>query len=613
MCGICGVISKGPEEKIEKTALSSMLRKIKHRGPDDEGYFVSEGVGLGHCRLSIIDLKTGHQPMANNEKTLWITYNGEIYNYLELRHELLAKGYVFKTKSDTEVILNGYAEYGTRILDKLEGMFAFCIYDKAKKEAFLARDHFGIKPLYYAFCEGTFLFASEIKALLSFVEPEINLQGLADYLTFQYCLGSKTMFKDIFRLMPASFVKVRGGEIIQERRYWKISTDADQDYDQQKAEEELISLLEGSVARQLRSDVPLGSHLSGGVDTAIIVSNVRKCVPKTEFNTFTACFPNEKSIYDDSPFAKISSLFFKTRHHKIELCYEDFTKAFSDISYYLDEPVAAPGSFPQFFVSKLASETVKVVLGGQGADEMFGGYARYYILCNASSIKDSKTIPGISQLKNYKELTEQFLNGGLDGDDAQMYFRMVCRSNDINRYLSPETQRSLGGYSPYEEYASLFSEGKGNDLLNQILYYEMNAWLPALLQVEDRMSMAWSLESRVPFLKKEICEFAFKVPTHIKLKNGLLKSLLRTAYKDDLPPEIVNRPDKIGFPVPLFKWLKNELAPQYKQWLPSRRHIFDRDALEEVCKNQSEHSREVWGLINIEMWLRNFFDGEGRI
>jgi len=623
MCGICGIINDSNRENINQHDLEVMIRKIKHRGPDDEGYFVNPSIGLGHCRLSIIDLETGHQPMANEDNSLWISYNGEVYNYVELREELMKRGHRFKTKSDTEVILHGYEEYGSGVLERIEGMFAFCIYDLKNKQAFIARDRFGIKPLYYSFLCGRFIFASEIKALLSFVNPEINAQGMADYLTFQYVLGEKTMFKDIFRLMPATFLILKDGKMIEKKRYWKMPVIEDNECDEKEICAELESLVFDSVCHQLRSDVSLGGHLSGGIDTAIILSQVRKVLPDKKFNTFTAAFPVEGGIYDDSKYAGLTSKYFKTDHHLINLSYRDFADSFQKISYYLDEPVAAPGVFPQYFVSKLASKTVKVVLGGQGADEMFGGYARYYLFYLETILKElvygenensgmtfEEIAPGLSQLRNYRNLIDDYLRNGVFRDRAQMYFKLILRSQPIAQYLSREILDEMEGYSPFEEYEALFREGGGGELLNQILYYEMNAWLPALLQVEDRMSMAHSLESRVPFLERRTCELAFKAPVSIKMKEGIMKGLLRNAFRKYIPEEIFNRRDKIGFPVPLFKWFKNELASEYKEWMPYERDMFCSTALKKIEIANSEHGRELWGIMNIEMWMRNFFDGK---
>lgn len=625
MCGICGIIQHDPHKNVDLALLKKMVEKLRHRGPDDDGYYLSSGVGLGHCRLSIIDLKSGHQPMTNENETLWLVFNGAIYNYIELRNLLINKGHIFRSQSDTEVILHGYEEFGTQIVDHLEGMFAFALFDQKKEEMLLARDHFGIKPLYYALLDDFFIFASEIKALLLVIEPSLNIQAFADYLTFQYVLGEKTMFKNIYKLMPASYMTVKHGKIIGKKTYWKIqvnnlSRDLQPDI-RHENEARLASLVEQSIRNQLRSDVPLGSHLSGGIDTAVIHAGIKRIAPRKITHSFSAGFSGEAEIYDDSHYTQISAKHFNTKHHFIHLGPMDFLNNFQKINYHLDEPVAGPGSIPQFFVSKLAASTVKVVLGGQGADEIFGGYTRYYLFYLESVLREhifnsqentgmdlQQLLPGLPQLKKYQALMVDYFRGGPFKDRPQMYYRMILRSRPLAAFLSVDALDELKDYSPFEEYESLFRAGEGGDLLNQVLHYETSTWLPALLQVEDRMSMAWSLESRVPFLEKKLCEFAFSLPASEKISQGTMKAALRNAFKKELPQPVANRTDKIGFPVPIHKWMNGPLAEELKNWLPLKRTIFNSTAIEEFSSISKEHNRELWGLMNIEMWFTNFFD-----
>jgi len=620
MCGICGVCLK--EERVNREKLLKMRDIMTYRGPDDKGLFVDDNIGLGHRRLNIIDLKTGHQPMTNEDGSIIIVYNGEIYNYIELKENYLKDKHTFKTKSDTEVIIHLYEDYGYDCVNMLNGMFAFAILDKRKNLLFLARDPFGIKPLYYKFKDGDFLFASEIKAILEYenTKAEPDYKSIYDYLTFQYVLGEKTFFKGIRKLQPGHYI-VFSEDRLNIKKYWDVLESYDFSKNEEEFADELYTLLKDSVRIQLRSDVPLGAHLSGGIDTGAAVCLASNISDNT-IKTFTAGF-EEGGIYDDTYFAKITSQFAGTDHYEIFPDYNDFISIFDKLMWHLDEPVAAPGLFPQYCVSKLASEKVKVVLGGQGSDETIGGYTRYYIIYLEQAIKEAiyKTnslhipledlIKNLYQLKKYKPLLSFYFKENLFGEPDERYFRLIDRLEHKDELLTGDFLSEVKGYSSFEEYRKIFNK-YDFELLNKILYYELMAWLPALLQVEDRMSMACSLESRVPFLDKRIAELAFKIPSNIKFKNGITKYILRKSLNGKIPDEILWRTDKLGFPVPLKEWFDSVLRKFINDKLLSEkslnRGIFKPDKIKGMIEGEKKFDRSLWGMLCIESWFENFVD-----
>jgi asparagine synthase (glutamine-hydrolysing) len=385
MCGIIGFQSKEINNKEE--LINIMLNTIKHRGPDDEGFFANKDIALGHVRLAIIDLAHAKQPMHSKDGRYCIVFNGEIYNYLELRKDLVAKGYSFQTHSDTEVLLNMYIEYGAKSLSHINGMFAFAIYDQTKKELFLARDPFGVKPLYYCCNNNNFVFASEIKALLKYpnIKAEIDEHSLYEYLTFQFVLDKHTLFNKIYKLEPAHYIIVKNNNIIDKKEYWTPNYSINENITQEEAADQLLCLLDNSINIQTRADVPLGSYLSGGLDSSIVSLLASKNY-FGQFNNFTGAFKDSLD-YDETNYAKILNQKSKSKLNLIYPTHKDFIKNFEKIIYHLDEPCGGPGVFPQYMVSKLASKHVKVVLGGQGGDEIFGGYTRYLVAYLEQCIK----------------------------------------------------------------------------------------------------------------------------------------------------------------------------------------------------------------------------------
>lgn len=626
MCGIAGLIQLNtrPVEGMDRR-LRAMSHLISHRGPDGEGYWQHSAgfVGFAHRRLSIIDLKTGDQPMSDHAGT-WITYNGEVYNYIELRDELGAGG--FKTTSDTEVILRAYEKWGPECLHHLRGMFSFALWDERKQELFCARDRFGIKPFYYTLAKDTLYFASEVKALLPFVPRiETDLEGLKDYLAFQFCLAGKTLFRDIHELLPGHRLVVKNGRI-EVHRYWEVYYTLDWEHTAKYFTEHLRDLIEDSVRCHLRSDVQVGSYISGGIDSSI-VSSVAARQQGSRMDGFHGKFSFSED-FDESKYARHLAEKAGITLHEIDITVDDFIKHMGSVVYHLDYPVAGPGSFPQFLVSQLARQHVKVVLGGQGGDETFGGYTRYLITyfeqCIKAAIDGSahsgnfivtyeSIIPNLTALRNYKPLLQEFWREGLFDDMDRRYFRLINRASSLGREVNWEL---LADYSPFDTFRVIFNGanvGK-ESYFDKMTHFDFKTLLPALLQVEDRVSMAHGLESRVPFLDHRVVEFAATIPSNVKFANGTLKHALLEAMREELPPLILNRKDKMGFPTPITEWVKGKAKPFVVDLLSSRqalnRDIVNNRVVLESMTQEPKYGRKIWGFLCLEMWQREFHDRE---
>jgi asparagine synthase (glutamine-hydrolysing) len=630
MCGIAGIISSD-KRKINPKSLKLMGDLLHHRGPDDEGFLLLENVGFVHKRLSIIDLVTGHQPMSNRDGSLWIVYNGEIYNYVELRSGLISRGYKFTTHSDTEVIIHLYEEYGEKMLPKLNGMFAFTIYDKKRNRVFAARDYFGIKPYYYVFNKDEFIFASEIKAILG-IRPSCkkeNPEAIYDYINFQFCLGDKTFFKHVKKLLPGHYLvleNINRKPRLSVTKYWDLDfSNIDHSHDESYFADKLLALIKDSVRLQLRSDVPLGAHLSGGLDSSVV-----SCLASKNSNgrikTFSGAFDDGRD-YDETPYARKVSRYIKSKYFEIRPTAEDFKQSIARIIYMMDEPLAGPGVFPQFFVSKLASQNVKVVLGGQGGDEIFGGYARYLIAYLEQSIKESifqgneevgdlisfeSLLPNLHVLKNYKPLMQSFWSGGIFDSMDKRYFDLINRGKDARKVYSSNLLDNAKRYDIFGDYQELFNLPQTKSYINKMIHFDLKTLLPALLHVEDRTSMSFSLESRVPLLDNRIAEFVSSIPVGIKLKNGLNKYIFRKAVKGVIPKEIFFRKDKMGFPVPISEWFKKELNAFIRDVLldnkAKRRGIYNIKGIEGLISKERKFDRQIWGLLCLELWFKQFID-----
>ncbi len=627
MCGIAGTLNLASEPIPNLTnSLQVMNQILRHRGPDgyDTWEHSRQHVGFAHRRLSIIDLSTGDQPM-HDQGGNWVTYNGEIYNYVELRQTLGLDNFI--TTSDTEVILQGYRKWGPDCVNHFRGMFAFALWDEANETLFCARDRFGIKPFYYTTVGNTFYFASEVKSLLPFVDQiETNLAGFKDYLTFQFCLAGKTLFQGIHELLPGHTLKITNG-VVETKRYWEVYYERDFDHTDHYFEWRIQELLTESVELHLRSDVPVGSYLSGGLDSSAIASLASEKYP-TDFLGFTGKF-SFGTGYDESEYARALADWRNFQLHEIDMTVHDFTNNIRNVIYHLDYPVAGPGSFPQYMVSELASRYRKVVLGGQGGDEIFGGYVRYLLAYFEQCIKGAidgtlhngdfivtyeSIIPNLTALQKYKPLLKQFWKEGLFEPMDRRYFQLVNRApmlgSEINWNL-------LGDYSPFETFQTIFNSYNvkgGSSYFDSMTHFDFKTLLPALLQVEDRVSMAHGLESRVPFLDHPLIELAATIPANIKFKDGTMKRVLKEAVKPFIPDVIFNRQDKMGFPVPLTEWFNNE-AKDFVLDIFSTQKALSRDLVDnkQVLAKlgaESKFGRTIWGLFCLEIWQQEFHDKE---
>lgn len=629
MCGIAGVLDlRGhPVPDLERR-LRAMNAVLAHRGPDGEGVWMHPRghVGFAHRRLSIIDLDQGGQPMGDGAGN-WVTYNGEVYNFVELRDELGAQR--FRTRSDTEVILHAFRKSGVGCLDSLRGMFAFGLWDDAGQSLLCARDRFGIKPLYWARVGDLLHFASEAKALLPFLHGvEIDLAGLKDYLAFQLCLGEKTLFRGIQQLPPGHFLVAANGGLRVER-YWEVWYDVDFDHTERWFGSRLEELLQESVRLHLRSDVPVGAYVSGGLDSSLVASLAAKESPDG-FAGFTGRFALGPE-YDESGYARALAQERGFELHVADIEARDFAENVERVIWHLDYPTAGPGSFPQFMVSRLASRHRKVVLGGQGGDETFGGYVRYLIAYFEQCIKaaidgTSKSgnfivtyesiIPNLTALQRYKPLLQEFWREGLFEDLDRRYFRLINRANDLHDEVR---WSELGDYSPFETFLGVFRAGNvgKESYFDSMTHFDFKTLLPALLHVEDRVSMAHGLEARVPLLDHPLVELAATMPSNVKFQDGHMKHVLRKAARAHLPAAIVDRTDKMGFPVPLSDWVRGELRDFVQDVFRSRaareRALVDNARVLEGIDREPRYSRKLWGLLCLELWQRTFLDRASEI
>jgi len=627
MCGIAGIVSLdgSPLPQVD-SALAVLDRLIAHRGPDGSGAWVAPGrnAALVHRRLAIIDLsEAARQPMCA-PGPLAITYNGEVYNYLELR-QALGPEWQFRTRSDTECILAAYDRHGQACLEHLRGMFAFALWDERRQSLFCARDRFGIKPFYYAVIGNRFVFASEAKALLPFL-PEIATDPgpLAEYLTFQYTLGEDTLFRGIRQLLPGHALRVENGAV-KVWRYWDIHYDIDFEHNARYFERRLTELLDDAVSVHLRSDVPVGAYVSGGVDSsliAILAGRTERGMADCFHGRFTE-FPG----YDESGFAKAAVDMAAASLHTIDITAGDFRNHIGDVIYSLDFPVAGPGSFPQFMVSKLAATKVKVVLGGQGGDEIFGGYARYLLAYLEQCIKAAldgtyrngnfvvtieSIVPNLGLLREYKPMMAEFWRAGLFGGLDERYFRLIDRSTDVDAEIDWSALDKSPVYGSFGRIFNNQANVQKEAYFDKMTHFDFKCLLPALLHVEDRMSMTHGLESRVPLLDHPLIEFLATVPADVKFAGGNMKHLLKLAYGHMLPPVIADRRDKMGFPVPLKEWFAGELHDFVRDIFTSRqaqsRAFTNAAAVLANMDGAGRFSRKLWGLLSLELWQTLFHD-----
>jgi asparagine synthase (glutamine-hydrolysing) len=626
MCGIAGVVNlqNMPIQGLS-VSLEVMNKLQAHRGPDGSNTWMHESgqAGFAHRRLSIIDIETGAQPMTN-EAGNTICYNGEIYNYIELRKEL--HSYNFRTNSDTEVILAAYERWGLDCVNHLRGMFSFALWDEKTRSVFCARDRFGIKPFYYSIVGQNFYFASEAKSLLPFLPGiETNVNALKEYLFFQLCIGESTLFEGVKELPPAHRILIKNSTP-QIERYWEVYYNLDFDRTSKYFSEKLHELIIDSIKVHTRSDVPIGSYISGGIDSGIVASVASRFGNSDQAQlAFTGKF-SYGDLYDESYYAKKVAEKANLTLHEVDITSNDFIDSIRKIIYHLDYPVAGPGSFAQYHVSQLAAKHRKVVLGGQGGDEIFGGYTRYLIAYFEQCIKGAidntlnsgnfvvtyeSIIPNLVSLKNYKPLLKEFFKDGLFQPIDERYFRLINRAPDLKDEINWDI---LGNYSPFEAFSRIFNcnnVGK-ESYFDKMTHFDFKTLLPALLQVEDRMSMAHGLESRVPFLDHPLVEFAATMPADVKFKDGTLKKILTNTMQNELPKEVLDRKDKMGFPVPLNDWMKSELKEFISDIFTSQaskgRAYFNQAEIMKGLGGEGQFGRKIWGLLSLELWHQEFHD-----
>ncbi|MGH9752305.1 MAG: asparagine synthase (glutamine-hydrolyzing) [Blastocatellia bacterium] len=626
MCGIVGMSSPELMENAAARDLTArMLGVIEHRGPDDEGHYIGQGIAMGMRRLSIIDLATGRQPISNEDGSVWIVFNGEIYNHHELRELLLARGHKLRTRSDTETIVHLYEDEGERCVDRLRGMFAFAIWDSQERRLFLARDRVGKKPLHYAMAGRTLVFGSEIKSLLQHpgVKREVNPQAISDFLSFGYVPDPATAFDGVYKLPPGHTLTFKDG-LISMRRYWDFDYSGDLGEEgprEPEAREEdyierLRELIAESVRLRLESEVPLGAFLSGGIDSSFVVAMMAR---EMQVKTFSIGFSD--AGFDELRYARIAARHFGSDHHEFVVT-PDVCRLVEEIVWHHDEPFADVSSIPTYVVSKMARQHVTVALSGDGGDEVFGGYERYVVdrqrrryervpaFLRRGLLRASQALPqgvyGKRFLRNIAlEPTARYV-------DSVIYFDRDAQLN----LLSEDARRELAGYNPAERFERTFAAPASRSRLERLLYLDSKTYLPGDILVKvDRMSMANSLETRAPLLDHRLIEFAQTIPETFKLRGLETKYILKRAAEGLVPNEIINRP-KRGFDVPIRRWLNRELREMLDDTLRSararERGDFNHHAvlaiLDEHRRGVRDHARHLWSLLVLELWRRAFID-----
>ena len=629
MCGICGKFEFDRNASVSGPLIRTMLDTIRHRGPDDQGVYLSPQVGLGHARLSIIDLNSGHQPLSNEDGTIWIVFNGEIYNYRELRAFLLGKGHVFKTQTDTEVIVHLYEELGPQCIEKLRGMFAFALWDESTRTLLLARDRVGIKPLYYSLSDQAIVFASEIKAILG--DPAINRKLAPEiidrFLTFLYVPGEETLLNGICKLAPGHYLLHRGGKA-EIRQYWDLQfIEPSERLSLKDAENELSNLFAESVELHMIADVPVGVLLSGGVDSTAVLSCAAERTDK-EISSFTVGF-SDSGFADERPYARLAAETFGSRHHDMTITASDFAAFLPRYVWHMEEPVCEPPAVALYYVSKFARNYVKVLLSGEGGDEAFAGYDNY------------RSITWLERLKNVWPAANGAASWGLSQVNSWVHSARVAKyvplvnatfpdyyysrtstpyryfGNGLGELYSADFVKSIDREYTVEPIRKLFSKVKNQGVLDQMLYIDTKTWLPDDLLIKaDKMTMANSLELRVPLLDHRLLEFAASLPPDYKLNGFTLKYIWKKALSKRVPGRILKR-RKAGFPVPYEFWLRNNLRDQVRAILTDRKTIergyFQKTTVEKLInanRDRGTYSKEIFSLVALELWHRMFLDGE---
>jgi asparagine synthase (glutamine-hydrolysing) len=636
MCGICGILTPNLSLVPDRGLLERMRDLIAHRGPDGAGLYLGPGVGLGHRRLSIVDLAQGQQPMYSHDRRFVIVYNGEVFNHPALKMELEADGVYYRTHSDTETVLHLYERMGERAVERMRGMFAFAIWDSLERRLFLARDRYGVKPLYYVHRpDGTLIFGSEIKALLPALDrrPDLNREALPDFLANHAPSSEATLFTGVMRLAPGHTLTWQGGRI-SIRRYWDvpIASTTEAPRPGSRGERALIAEFRErfteAVRLRLMSDVPLGMFLSGGIDSAAITAAMATLV-KEPIRTFSVAFAEREA--NELEYARLVATAYRTEHHETVVSPAEFFAELPRLVWHEDEPIAHPSSVALYFVSRLAADHVKVVLTGEGSDETLAGYNRYRVteynarlgalyrryvprLARRGLRRALEGLPATSRLRERAART--FLMRGADLDELYFDNFAVFGRAAQRELLTPDLRVQLASVDPYAAYHTALSCVSDKPLLAQLLYADVKTYLHELLMKQDQMSMAASIESRVPFLDHPLTEWVAALPQTMKLRGTTTKWILRQAMQGELPPPILQR-RKMGFPVPIGAWLRGPWQPLLDEYVTGgrarARGFFDAVTVQRLVRehvNGINHSERLWALLTFEIWSRMFLDGE---
>lgn len=633
MCGILGFLTSKAWDIPDYAILRSMRETLAHRGPDDQGEYIrplddrGPFVFLGHRRLSIIDLASGHQPLSNEESTVWVTFNGEIYNFKNLRRELKASGHCFRTKSDTEVIVHAYEEYGERCFDRFNGMFAIGIWDDPKNRLILARDRLGKKPLYYSLTNQTFIFASELKGILAYphFSRKVNPLSLMKYLFFEFIPSPHTIFADAKKLPPASYLVWQQGDIAV-REYWTPfhSDEIKKDLPEPEIESMMLELLSQSVKRRLISDVPLGVFLSGGIDSSTVTALAQREAPG-KIKTFSIGF--EDPSFDESNYAQLVSNHLGTEHHEQRMTPADLLKVVPDLPNILDEPMADASILPTYLLSRFTREHVKVALGGDGGDELFAGYPTYLAHRFAGKYQHlmgglhpifrffGNLLPVSDDNFSFDFKVKKFLSGIGYGDAIRNSVWLGSFSfPEIGQVLSSGLNHLFDCHRVVEEISSYEKAFPSKDKISLVQYLDLKLYLQEGVLVKvDRASMASSLEVRAPFLDHEFVEFVMGLPSDLKLKGFTSKYLLKKVMKNLLPDEIVQRKKK-GFGVPIAKWVKGPLRELFGDFLSPDRlkqegflnSSYVTHLLQDHLANRKDNRKQLWTLLVWELWVNRY-------
>ena len=631
MCGIAGILDlEAPLGPEDRELVARMTAAVAHRGPDDRGTWFDGGVGFGHRRLSVIDLSpNGHQPMSNEDGTVWITYNGEIYNFAELkaRHRLADKGHVFRSATDSEVLIHLYEELGPAMVKELNGIFAYAIWDVKRRELHLARDPFGVKPLFYAWRGRRFLFGSEIKCLLqdSRLTRRVDLQALHDFLTFDYIPGEQTAFEGIREVRPAHRMSIAADGRIETERYFDLSFEEDDSLDEATVVRRARELMDQAVRRQLVADVPVGVMLSGGMDSSTIVALMKNHTSEP-IHTYSVGF--EDSSFNELPYARIVAEKFGTVAREVVVTPGMVRGLLSKAIGFIDEPYADGSAIPTYFVCELAKGDVVVVLSGEGGDEVFAGYethaaykASRWFRAVPPWLRRGVLAPLVHALPvSHRKLSLEFkMKRFLGGQDlapaeAHMWWRIVLTEAQKLALYAPEVRERVALLPPQRHFVEPFDRCRAKDPLNRLLYVDASVFLPDDLMIKnDRMSMAHSLEARVPLTDPDLTEYMSRVPARLKLPGLSKKHIMRRAMEDILPPEILNK-KKVGLEMPYSRWFRRELLDVLEDYLGRERlagtRLFRPEAVRALVDDhvagRRDHGRALWGLLNFMLWHEKY-------